>query len=143
MEIHTKKINLKNHENIKKDLYQNWDLLLPNSNDVDTNFLLFHNNLTNILDAYTEERNLRVSCKKINKEPWMTKGIITSNNKQLRLYKTWLENKNAISYDRYKQYRDQLRRIKKPTKLNTILHSAKGLNRIVKNFEKTMTKRIH
>ena len=73
--------------------------------------------MTNLLDAYTKEQIMRVSYKRINKEPWITKGIIASNNKHLCLYKRWLKNKNAIDHDRYKQYHDQLRKIKQKCKI--------------------------
>ena len=118
IEIDSKKIDPKNYHKIRTDLSQDWSVLLPDTNDVDTNFLLFHNKLLSILDAYTKERCIRVSYKKINKEPWITKGIIASNNKQLRLYKQWLENKDATDYDRYKEYRDELRQIKRKQKIN-------------------------
>ena len=108
IEIDFKKIDPKNYHKIKSDLCLDWSQLLSKTNNVDTNFQLFHNKLLSVLDAYTEERCIRVSYKKINKEPWITKGVIALNNKQLKLYKVWLENKDAISYDRYKQYRDKL-----------------------------------
>ena len=54
IEINTKKIDPKSLSNIRTDLRQDWSLLLPNKNDVDTNFLLFHNKLSNVLDAYTQ-----------------------------------------------------------------------------------------
>ena len=48
----------------------------------------------------------------------MMKGIIAANNKQLHLYRKWLENKDATNYDRYKQYRDELQRIKRKQKIS-------------------------
>ena len=69
-------------------------------------YQLLHLKLTDVLDKYIVEKNIRISYKKLFKEPWLTKGIVNSNNKQLLLYKEWLMNKNAIYHERYKWYRD-------------------------------------
>ena len=76
-------------------------------------YQLFHDYLLEIINKYTEEIILDIPHKQIIKEPWLTKGIISGNKKQLHLYKAWLKNKDAKSHDRYKQYRDTLRKIKR------------------------------
>ena len=108
IEFESQKLDDKHLQNIKSDLLKDWTTLLSADNDVNQNFQLFHNELATVLDTYTETKKIKISNKKIIKEPWLTKGIITSSNKQLLLYKHWLQNKDAKSYDRYKQYWDTL-----------------------------------
>ena len=103
IEFESQKLNEKYFANIKQDLSIDWTLSLSTANDANRNFQLFQDKLTGVLETYTETKRVRISNKKIIKEPWLTKGIITSPNKQLLLYKYWLQNKNATSYDRYKQ----------------------------------------
>ena len=66
---------------------------------------LFHDKLSIAIEKNIEEKTIELFHKKIIKEPWITKGIIQSNKKQLTLYRDWLRNKIASKYDRYKQYR--------------------------------------
>ena len=97
--------------NIKEELTGNWTPIV-NEPDVNKSYQLFHDRLSNALKKYTEDKVVQIPYKKIIKEPWLTKGIVNSNRKQLKLYKDWLTNKNATLYDRYKHYRDALRKIK-------------------------------
>ena len=108
IEFESHKLDDKHLPNIKSDLSKDWSKLLSTDNDVNQNFQLFHNEITTVLNTYTETKKVKLSNKKIIKEPWLTKGVIASSNKQLLLYKHWLQNKDAKLYDKYKQYRDIL-----------------------------------
>ena len=63
--------------------------------------------------SHEKDKNLE---KRIIKEPWLTKGIISSSRKQLRLYKQSLTIRSEVDRERYKQYRDCLKRIKRNCK---------------------------
>ena len=111
-----KKIHDKLLPNIAEDLNCDWNIL-NKINDVNKSYQLLYSKLTNVLNKYMEEKIIRISYKRLIREPWLTKGIINSNNKQLSLYKEWLMNKNVTTHERYKQYRDTLRKIKRNCKL--------------------------
>ena len=102
---------------INEELNCDWNIL-DSFNDVNDSYQLLHSKLTNVLHKYIKEKTIKISYKKLHREPWITKGIIDSNKKQLQLYKEWLMNKNAANHDRYKQYRNALRRIKRKCKLD-------------------------
>ena len=112
-----KKLDKKSLPEIKKELSCNWDQLLIGK-EVNKSYQLFHSKLTQTLDKFTEIKKIKIPYKKIIKEPWLTKGIMNSNKKQLQLYKHWLQNKTAENYDRYKHYRNSLRAIKRRCKIN-------------------------
>ena len=74
---------------IKCDLDIDWSEL-ENETDVNSAYQLFHTHLISTINKYTEHKTVRIPYKKIIKEPWLTKGIIKANKKQLLLYKEWL-----------------------------------------------------
>ena len=102
---------------MKRDLNKDWQFL-HDFNDVNKSFEAFHSHLLDTVKNYTEEKTIKIPFKNVMKEPWLTKGIITANRKQLKLYREWLKNKNANTHDRYKQYRGVLKRIKRRQKHN-------------------------
>ena len=89
--ISKQKIREKNYVNIAQELKINWSLL-ENESSINASYQLFHNYLLEIINKYTEKIILNIPCKQIIKEPWLTKGIISANKKQLHLYKNWLKN---------------------------------------------------
>ena len=107
----SKNLDAKQLTALKEDLNINWKHL-HETNDVNELFQLFHNHLLSTIEKYTEEKIIKIPFKRIMYEPWLTKGIMVANQKQLKLYKEWLKNKSAILHDRYKQYRNTLKRIK-------------------------------
>ena len=102
-----KKLDQKHVSALQDELTCDWQILETTENANDA-YQLFHSKLESTINKYTEEKTVKISYKKIIREPWLTKGIIKSNRKQTKLYKEWLINKNAINYDRYKHYRDAL-----------------------------------
>ena len=99
----SKNLDVKQMASLKEDLNINWKNL-HESNDVHESFQLFHNHLLCSIEKYTEEKIVKIPFKCVMREPWLTKGIVVANKKQLKLYKEWLKNKSAISHDMYKQY---------------------------------------
>ena len=89
---------------LNKDLKGiNWDL---SSQDVNELFDNCHSKIQACIDANCPEKTVRVYDKQSIKEPWLTKGIIRSNKKQLSLYKKYLS--HECSHDQYKLYRSTL-----------------------------------
>ena len=110
-----KKLDEKLLPKIIEELKCDWNILHKTDN-INESYQLLHLRITDVLDKYIEEKDIRISYKKLFREPRLTKGIVNSNNKQLLLYKEWLMNKNATYHERYKQYRDTLRKIKRRCK---------------------------
>ena len=107
------KIDNKHLNQIIETLNLDWTSYLDKC-DTEKAFHLFHSKVSQTLESYTEEKLIKISNKCIIKEPWLTKGIIKANNKQMLLYKQWLQDKsNKVLYEWYKQYRDTLKQIKK------------------------------
>ena len=109
----SKKLNDNSIANIKRDLSIDWTATLEKQLSIDDKFQLFHDTLLTTIGNHTEEKEINISYKCIIHEPWITKGIVEANKKQLSLYKNWLMNKSAKNYGVYKQYRDTLWKIKK------------------------------
>ena len=105
--FNVKKLDQKHVSALQDELKCDWQIL-EMTEDANDTYQLFHSKLENAINKFTEEKTVKISYKKIIKEPWLTKGIIKSNRKQTKLYKEWLINKNAITHDRYKHYRDAL-----------------------------------
>ena len=114
--FNVKKFDQKHVSALQDYLRHDWQILemIEDANDA---YQLFHSRLENSINKFTEEKTVKISYKKIVKQPWLTKGIIKANRKQTKLYKEWLTNKNAITHDRYKHYRDALRKIKRRQKV--------------------------
>ena len=115
-EFVSRKIDSKHINQIVDTLNIDWTTHLGNF-DTEKSFKLFHDKVNQTLESFTEEKLIKISNKRIIKEPWLTKGIIKASNKQLQLYKNWLQDKdNDVLYERYKQYRNGLKQIKRKAK---------------------------
>ena len=88
----------------------NWDKELT-SDTIEEDFNKFHNKLCAIIDTYAPEKKRKISAKKLVQDPWITKGILTSLNKQRKFYLQMLELKTETSTNKYKAYRNKLKGI--------------------------------
>ena len=79
--------------------------------DVTTKFDYVHATILKYLDQHCPERVVKVSNKKVIKEPWLIKGLINCIGKQKILYKKFLNSKTDEDIQRYKVYRNTLQRI--------------------------------
>ena len=79
----------------------NWDKELT-SDTIEEDFNKSHNKLCAIIDTYAPEKRRKISAKKVVQDPWITKGILTSLNKQRKLYLQMLELKTETSTNKYK-----------------------------------------
>ena len=83
----------------------NWsnDLTRLNAED---GFNMFHDRICALIDTHAPETEKIISAKKVIKDPWITKGLLTSLNKQRKLYTKML---TESSKETYKIYRNKLK----------------------------------
>ena len=62
-----------------------WDTELEGKN-VEESFTIFHNKLCETIDKHAPETTNRISARKLIRDPWITKGILISLNRQRNLY---------------------------------------------------------
>ena len=105
-----------NLKQVSANLNIDWPVFFQVTSDVNEAFDKFHCTLVESIENRCPMKKIKISKKKIIKEPWLTKGIISSSRKQLRLYKPSLTTRSEADRDRYKQYCDCLKRIKRNCK---------------------------
>ena len=89
---------------VKNKLYsEDWHGLL-NKNDVDENFNLLNDKISDTMDEVAPVRTITISARRRYIEPWMSKSLESSGRKKAQLYKETLKI-NATDSDRQK-YRD-------------------------------------
>ena len=114
--LEKKDVSSMNLKHVSSNLNIDWPAFFQDTSDVSDAFEKFHGILTKSIENRCPMRKIKISKKRIIKEPWLTKGIISSSRKQLRLYKKSLTTKSEIDCEKYKQYRDCLQRIKRNCK---------------------------
>ena len=76
---------------VKNKLYlEDWYGLL-NKSDVDENFNLLNDKISNALDEVAPVRTFKVSARRRFVEPWMSKSLESSSRTKMRLYKDTLK----------------------------------------------------
>ena len=100
----------KNIQKINQDLQVDWNSELEGKS-VEESFTLFHNKLMEKIDKHAPERTKRISARKIIRDPWITKGILTSLNRQRKLYQRMIMDKTDNSREKYTTYRNNLKRL--------------------------------
>ena len=92
----------------------NWKEILEPLN-ADDGLNVFHSILLKLFDKLAPEREIRISNKKTPRDPWITKGLLQSIQKQKKLY---LEQLSDISKTyKYKAYRNRLQIILRKAKI--------------------------
>ena len=114
--IKKRDISSMNLRQVSSDLNIDWPAFFQATMDVNDTFDKFHCTINECIENRCPTKKIKISSKKIIKEPWLTKGIINSSKKQLRLYKQSLTTKSEVDCVRYKQYRDCLKKIKRDCK---------------------------
>ena len=84
--------------------------------DANTSMNSLHTTIMNSINTVSPEREIMVSLNKTHCEPWLTKGLRRCSNKQLKLYKKYLSERNTDYHEKYKQYRNLLTKIKQQAK---------------------------
>ena len=107
-----------NISKIKADLTcTKWNEILDGKNCNDS-FNIFHQTIIDCINLHAPEETKRISYRMQVRDPWIMKGLLTSLNKQKRLYKEQLHSKLAVSTDNYRKYRNTLIRKSKITYLH-------------------------
>ena len=105
----------KNIQKIKADLLRNWDHELKEK-DVEENFNIFHNIVIETIDKHAPETEKRISARKLIKDPWITKGLITSMKRQKKIYQNMLMEKTDQAKQKYTTYRNKLKSLIRASK---------------------------
>ena len=111
--------SLKGLGRLKEELaVMDWSAL-ENEADVDIQTEFLQNKMRKLLDAHCPETELTISSKTLRREPWLTKGLMTSCKKSRDLYKKTLDptTNNCLSVLKYKQYSNTLTRLKQYAKV--------------------------
>ena len=100
-----KKIN----EMVAKLKHTDFDKLLSEG-DVNDSINVLHTTILNCINTVSPLREITISTNKTVCEPWLTKGLRKCSHRQLKLYKANLEGKDPNCHEKYKQYRDFLKK---------------------------------
>ena len=110
------KLTEKNISKLKTNLSQiDWDNVLSGKNAEDS-MIEFHEKLICELDKVSPECMTHVSTDQVLNISWMTAGILKCSKKQLLLYKMWLKSNKSEDLQKYRCYRDMLKRVKRRRK---------------------------
>ena len=110
--VKTRGLNPSKIEEIKLKLAQiDWDNLLANK-PTDKSFDIFHQTLNDIMDETAPYHTVKISHKKIRRDPWISMGLLKCLKKQHNLYKQFLINRNDEALlQRYRTYRNKLQQV--------------------------------
>ena len=89
-------------------------------------FSYFHNKLTQTIDEVSPEKTVTVSKKHTPNDPWMTKGILKSLTRQKSLYLEQLTYKTEASTNKYKTYRNRLKKLIRISKQTYFMNKCKA-----------------
>ena len=96
-----------------KEKLKNEDWNIDHNLPLNENFKNFHNNFTELVDHFLPTTNRIVCNKTLQREPWLTPGIMKSINKCKQLYHKMLKNENPTSRTKYTEYNSTLQKIKR------------------------------
>ena len=114
--ITSRNLNDKTIAKIKEEINKtNWPQILTDDS-VDNNFNTFHQKLIDTIEHYAPEKEKRISAKNIKRDPWITRGLLTSLKKQQRLYKHLLVAKSVDAKEKYTHYRNLLKKLIRSSK---------------------------
>ena len=111
-----------NTQLIREDLERiDWENVLKDQN-CSTGFSTFHQTLCESMDKHAPEKKKKLNYKRQIRDPWITKGILTSLARQKKLYREQLHAKSAVSTHKYRRYRNLLKSTIRKSK-QTYLHN--------------------
>ena len=88
-----------------------WGKLLVDK-PTDSSFDIFHKTLINIMDETAPYHTVKISQKKLRRDPWISMGLLKCLRKQHKLYKHFLANRNDdVLLQKYRTYRNKLQQI--------------------------------
>ena len=116
VKISKRTINSEAISAIKHEL-ETTDWTYLESLDANESFSEFHGKLMNIFEEICPLKEYHIRSDRLVRDPWITKGLTTSLKKQKLLYKHYLKNKDDVSTNRYKNYRNLLRKLIRRSKI--------------------------
>ena len=87
----------------------NWMTVLCNSENVNFIFSSFLDKLSELVDKHVPLKKLSKRKVKLLSKPWITKGIRISIKRKNKLYKLYMNSKNAFYFSKYKFYRNKIK----------------------------------
>ena len=93
------------------------DWMCMNTMNVNESFEFFHSTLTNIIDTQCPKREFSVRYDRITRDPWITKGLTNSLQRQKKVYLKQLHSDDLECRNTYKTYRNVLRKLLRHSKL--------------------------
>ena len=118
IEIISRKINDKTIQAITDVLAcHDWESNLCNE-DVNSNFTLFHDKLLSTLNKIAPERKIKLTNKQSKREPWISPSLLKCCTKQRKYFKQALKNKDDLHWERYKEYKKILDKLKRHMRID-------------------------
>ena len=119
IEIISRKINDKTIQAITDVLAcHDWESNLCNEEDVNSNFTLFHDKLLSTLNKIAPERKIKLTNKQSKREPWISPSLLKCCTKQHKYFKQALKNKDDLHWERYKEYKKILDKLKRHMRID-------------------------
>ena len=144
VEITSRDTRKKNLENLKKHLNTESPLLPLHGTNVNEQFDNFHTKLVSLIDQYLPITTRRIPHRKLRKEPWVSSGLMISINKNKKLYKKYLKNRNCKAVEeKYKQYNHQLKRTKRAARKKYYIETCETNKNNSRKLWKTINRVIH
>ena len=84
---------------------------LGNSEDVNFIFSSFLDKLSELVDKHVPLKKLSKRKAKLLSKPWITKCIHISMKRKNKLYKLYMNSKNAFYFSKYKFYRNKIKHL--------------------------------
>ena len=92
---------------------ERWDINCNLSRSTNENFNSFHNHLTDLVNHFLPITDRIVCNRKLQREPWLTAGIMKSISKCKQLYHKMLKNSCQEIRNKYTDYNSTLQKIKR------------------------------
>ena len=122
-------------EDLKTKLHNLHGDLISHKSDIDYQFSTFIHCLQSVIDRHAPFVTLSKKQQKISLKPWISKGILKSYRTKKKLYHAKLRNKSPDAITKYKNYSNQLTRLKDAAKT---LHYNKLFNSSSNNSKKNL-----
>lgn len=106
----TKQENL---DNLKIELSQtNWEAVRK-ENDTSKKTEIFNATFSKLFDKHCPVQTVKFNNKIHSEKEWMTKGLLQSRNKKMKLHSRWIQTKNPKHHEKYKEYLSIFEKVKK------------------------------
>ncbi len=107
-----------------------------NCNDINTQFHSFYSKLNSLVDKYLPLKSLSKKSLKNNSKPWITVGIRQSIKCKNKLYKKFIRTKHSYYHEKFKYYRNLLKKLIAKSKSNYYNSYFKNNQSNIKNIWK-------